>query len=287
MSPTWLQIVILALLQGAAELLPVSSSAHVILAEKLMGLDPSRPGLTFLLVMLHAGTMVAVIVYFWRAWRESYFSSFDRFASTANNVVVATAITVVIGFVLKILIEKAVLGGGAKAEVEQLFSNLTLIGAALVAAGVLIIVSGLLAEPDDDGKKIGALAAGWIGLVQAYCLPFRGFSRSGATISTALLLGVGRRRAEEFSFALAVVLTPFVVGYEFYRLLKVNAAAAHPIHLTSLLFPGLVGMICSFFAGILALRLLSRLLEGGKWHYFGFYCLILAAVVFAFAHAGY
>jgi undecaprenyl-diphosphatase len=287
MSPTWLQIIILALLQGAAELLPVSSSAHVILAEKLMGLDPSKPGLTFLLVMLHSGTMAAVIVYFWRAWRESYFSSFARFLATAINVAVATAVTCILGFALKILIEKVVLGGGAKAEVEQLFSNLTLIGAALVAAGVLIIVSGLLAEPEDSGKEISLLASGWIGLIQAYCLPFRGFSRSGATISTALLLGIGRRRAEEFSFALAVVLTPFVVGYEFYRLLKGNAAAAHPVHLTSLLFPGMVGMICSFFAGLLALRLLSSWLEAGRWHYFGFYCLILAAVVFAFAHAGF
>jgi undecaprenyl-diphosphatase len=287
MSPTWLQIVILALLQGAADLLPVSSSAHVILAEKLMGLDPSKPGLTFLLVMLHAGTMVAVIVYFWHAWRESYFSSFARFLSTAINVAVATAVTCVLGFALKLLIEKVVLGGGAKAEVEQLFSNLTLIGGALVAAGVLIVVSGLLAEPEDSEKEINWLASGWIGLVQAYCLPFRGFSRSGATISIALLLGIGKRRAEEFSFALAVVLTPPVVGIEFHRLLKDNAAAAHPVHLTSLLFPGAVGMICSFFAGLVALHLLSRLLEGGKWHYFGFYCLILAAVVFAFAHAGY
>jgi undecaprenyl-diphosphatase len=287
MSPSWLQIVILALLQGAAELLPVSSSAHVILAEKLMGLDPSKPGLTFLLVMLHAGTMIAVIVYFWRAWRESYFSSFARFLSTLWIVALASGITFIVGFALKLLIEKVVLGGGAKAEVEQLFSNLTLVGAALVAAGILIIVSGLLAEPEDSEKEISLLASGWIGLIQAYCLPFRGFSRSGATISIALLLGIGRRRAEEFSFALAVVLTPPVIFIELHRLLKDNAAAARPIHLTSLLIPGMVGMICSFFAGLLALRLLSSWLEAGRWHYFGFYCLILAAVVFAFAHAGY
>ena len=65
---TILQIIILALIQGAAELLPVSSSAHVIVAEKLMGLDPTSPSMVFLLVMLHTGTMLAVIVYFWRRW---------------------------------------------------------------------------------------------------------------------------------------------------------------------------------------------------------------------------
>src|SRR5262249_30259744 len=65
----WWQIFVLAVIQGAAELLPVSSSAHVILAEKLMGLDPSSPEMTFLLVMLHTGTMFAVLVYYWRRWR--------------------------------------------------------------------------------------------------------------------------------------------------------------------------------------------------------------------------
>ena len=67
------QILILALIQGAAELLPVSSSAHVILAEKLMGLKPSSPPMVFLLIMLHTGTMFAAIVYFWSRWKRALF----------------------------------------------------------------------------------------------------------------------------------------------------------------------------------------------------------------------
>ena len=70
----YLQIFILAVVQGAAELLPVSSSAHVIVVEKLMGLDPTSPQLTLLLVMLHTGTMFAVIAYFWKSWVATYFS---------------------------------------------------------------------------------------------------------------------------------------------------------------------------------------------------------------------
>ena len=66
-----LHIIVLAVVQGLAELLPVSSSAHVIVAEKLLGLDPSKPEMTLLLVMLHTGTMFAVVLYFWRAWKES------------------------------------------------------------------------------------------------------------------------------------------------------------------------------------------------------------------------
>lgn len=288
MSPTWLQIILLAFLQGAAELLPVSSSAHVILAEKLMGLDPSQPALTFLLVMLHAGTMVAVIVYFWSAWKKSYFSSAAGIRTALPSLVVASGITFIVGFILKILIEKVILGGDPKAEVEQLFSNLTLVGAALAVAGVLIIYSGLFVKNRGGGNgDVTVPGSACIGLIQALCLPFRGFSRSGATISTAMLLGIGRRRAEEFSFALAVILTPPVILIELHRLLKVNATSAQPIHLTSLLFPGTVGMICSFFAGLLALRLLSSWLESGKWQYFGYYCLALAAAVFVFAYEGY
>ena len=72
-EPYWWQNILKAVIQGAAELLPVSSSAHVILAETLMGLDPSSPEMTFLLVMLHTGTMFAVLVYYWRRWQRCCF----------------------------------------------------------------------------------------------------------------------------------------------------------------------------------------------------------------------
>jgi len=96
-----------------------------------MGLDPSSPEMTFVLVMLHTGTMFAVIVYFWNAWREHYFSSASAFRSVAINVVIATFVTGVIGLALQLLIEKVFLKGSAKAEVEVLFSQLPLIGGAL------------------------------------------------------------------------------------------------------------------------------------------------------------
>ena len=79
-----LQVIILAIVQGLAELLPVSSSAHVVVAEKLMGLDPTSPQMTLLLVMLHTGTMFAVIVYFWNQWKRTYFSSGDAFKRFAD-----------------------------------------------------------------------------------------------------------------------------------------------------------------------------------------------------------
>lgn len=283
-----LQIILLGLVQGAAELLPISSSAHVIVAEKLMGLDPSAPDMTFLLVMLHTGTMLAVLVYFWRSWRQHYFSSTRKFTQVAVNVIAATIVTIVLGLALQLVIEKAFLKGTDKAEVETLFSNLRLIAGALFAAGLLILAaSGKDRQKAWQARDADTTSAACIGAVQGLCLPFRGFSRSGATISTGLLLGIGRRNAEEFSFALAVVLTPPVIARELWRLLKANAGAAQPVHAGGLLLPGLFGMVCSFMAGLGALWLLSRWLEQGRWSFFGIYCLIAALVVFGLSAAGF
>src|SRR5580658_1863609 len=96
-----LQVIVLAVVQGLAELLPVSSSAHVIVAEKLMGLDPSSPQMTLFLVMLHTGTMFAVIAYFWKTWKVAYFSSRDAFQRFAIRVIWATVLTGIIGEVIK------------------------------------------------------------------------------------------------------------------------------------------------------------------------------------------
>src|SRR5271156_2801592 len=100
-----LHVIILAVLQGLAELLPVSSSAHVVVAEKLMGMDPSSPETTLLLVMLHTGTMFAVIVYFWNRWRATFFKSAAGFKRIAFLLVLATVVTGVVGEVLIKIIE--------------------------------------------------------------------------------------------------------------------------------------------------------------------------------------
>jgi undecaprenyl-diphosphatase len=278
-----LQILILGLVQGAAELLPVSSSAHVIVVEKLMGLDASSPEMTFLLVMLHTGTMFAVIVYFWNAWRQSYFSSSEAFWKMAKNVVVATVLTAIVGLALQQVIEKIFLKGSQSTDMESLFSQLPLIAAALLAAGLLIILAGLREPNRLEGKDVSTASASWIGAVQGLCLPFRGFSRSGATISTGLLLGVGKRRMEEFSFALAVVITPPAIAREFWRLLKAHPEVTKAANLVPLALPGVIGMVASFVAGLLALRLLSRWLETGRWKLFGVYCIVFAIFVFALA----
>jgi undecaprenyl-diphosphatase len=165
-------------------------------------------------------------------------------------------------------------------EIEHLFGSAPLMACALAAAGILIIASARIKEQADG--QLSTKKAMLIGAVQGLCLPFRGFSRSGATISAGLITGVARRRAEEFSFALAVVLTPAVVLKEALRAYhaQAQAAIAHSDMLANLLLPSLMGMVFSFLAGLAALRWLSRWLAGGRWHFFGGYCLVAAVVVY-------
>ncbi|MDV2438036.1 undecaprenyl-diphosphate phosphatase [Acinetobacter gerneri] len=270
-----LHVLILAIVQGLAELLPVSSSAHVILAEKLMGFDPSAPEMTFLLVMLHTGTMFAVIVYFWKSWKKTYFSTWQDFKRQAFYVILATGITGVLGLTLQAIIKHAFFGGASSFEIEHLFSNSKLMAAALATVGIIIIIASRF-----DGKQTGEInfkRASIIGAVQAFCLPFRGFSRSGATISTSLFLGISRQKAEEFSFALAVVLTPAVIVKEFYRLIHAHGLQSSQIG--HLMMPSLFGVVFSFFAGLAALKWLSSWLDHGRWYLFGIYCLAFSVVV--------
>lgn len=293
-----LKIIILGIVQGLAELLPVSSSAHVVVAEKLLGLDPSSPAMTLLLVMLHTGTMFAVIVYFWPQWRRTYFQDGPAFKKFAGLVIVATAFTAVIGEAIIKVIEKTLFRGVPHAEIEDLFSHLEFIAPALAAAGLLILVAGIFERRNPTGMStstngtstptndVSLKQAALIGAVQGLCLPFRGFSRSGATISTAMLLRVAKSRAEAFSFALAVVLTPPVVVREAMRL--IHSKDTHgTTDLASVVFSSLFGALVAFLAGLLALKWLSRWLEGGRWYLFGIYCLIAAAAVAALHGAGY
>jgi undecaprenyl-diphosphatase len=297
-----LQVIVLAIVQGLAELLPVSSSAHVIVAEKLMGLDPSAPQMTLLLVMLHTGTMFAVIAYFWKTWKKSYFASKAVFQQFAVRLVWATLLTGLVGEGVKKLLEKTLLRGAPKAEIEQLFSHLELIAPALAAVGILILVAGVVehrkrssasnrpSSKNTVDSSVTMSQAGWIGVVQGLALPFRGFSRSGSTISIGMLTGAAKEDAERFSFALAVVLTPAVVGLEALRIWKAAHLATStgaPINLHASLLSSLLGMVFSFLAGLLALQWLSRWLETGRWYLFGVYCLAASVIVYALHARGF
>jgi undecaprenyl-diphosphatase len=245
--------------------------------------------------MLHTGTMFAVIVYFWDQWKRTYFSSATALRQTALNLMVATTLTGLVGYGIIKLIERTILRGGAHPEIEDLFGHLEWISPALAVAGLLIIVAGVLRRQEgrrelaiETDHEISASQSTWIGAVQGVCLPFRGFSRSGATISVGMLAGVPKARAEVFSFALAVILTPPAIAKELLRVVnKHPVQAASTGYLSGATLPSLIGMVCSFFAGLLALKWLSRWLESDRWYLFGIYCLVASLVVFVLHRTGY
>ena len=277
-------ITFLSIVQGMAELLPISSSAHVIIVEKILGLNPSSPDMTFLIVMLHTGTMFAVLVYFWPRWKKLLSKENSNRLNFIKMIICGTGATVIMGLGLQFLIEKAYLKGFKNTDVENIFGNTWIIGVSLGIVGILIIISGFIKRKNDNiiYGKIGLSDfpiknSIIIGLVQGLALPFRGFSRSGSTISTSLLLGLSRNFSEEFSFALSIILTPPIVIREYFRLR----------HLTSVntiipFLPGILGMILSFIAGLIAINWLSSWLEKGRWSLFGFYCMIIALFILIF-----
>jgi undecaprenyl-diphosphatase len=291
---TWL-ILVLAIVQGLAELLPISSSAHVIAVMKFLKEDPGSPKMTFLLIMLHTGTMFAVIVYFWNRWRARLWPQDGLDLNFVGAVVIATLVTGVLGFGLKQFIEKIVLEkfmGHDKGEVEHLFRSIPLIATSLTLVGLLILAAGFTASDWGEPRTISRGTSLWIGLIQGLCLPFRGFSRSGATISVGLFRGLSRTLSEEYSFALAVVLTPPLVLYEAWRLFRGGSddepgKSLDTQGMMQLLSPGLLGMVFAFLAGLVALKLLSALLENGRWSWFGVYCLGFAALLFTGSAMGW
>jgi len=229
--------------------------------------------------MLHCGTMFAVLVYFWRRWKELLSRSNPRRGQFVGMLILATAATGILGLGLQFLIEKIVLGGTKGAAVEDLFGNLWIIGSALAAVGILIIVAGRAPQPTDikEGGTQPLRSALLVGLTQGLSLPFRGFSRSGASISVGMLAGMTRKFTEEFSFFLAVILTVPVVGREALRLEASRRAMSDPSGLPWIM--GGLGLVFSFAAGSLAIRWLSSWLDKGRWSWFGVYCLVASALV--------
>jgi len=190
--------------------------------------------MTLLLVMLHTGTMFSVIVYFWRQWRETYFQNMADIKKSVGLVVLATSLTGLIGEALIVVIEKVYFRGVPHAQIEDLFSHLEFVAPALALVGILIVVADATGRGKSTRdlpirRELNVREASVIGSVQGLCLPFRGFSRSGATISVAILLGVAKSRGEMFSFALAVVPTPVVVGRELMRVVHAERATGTAI----------------------------------------------------------
>jgi undecaprenyl-diphosphatase len=256
---TLLEILILAIIQGVTEWLPISSSGHLVIAQEYLGL--SLPVLFD--VVLHLGSLVVVLGVFWRdvlkvlkAVARLDFGSQD--GKMGLYIVFGSIATAVIGFVFRDLF-------------EGLFSNLYAVGLAFVATGCFYSLLYAFRRNKYQDKPLNAVDAVAIGVAQGVAL-IPGVSRSGSTITTGLLLKVDKEVALRFSFLLFI---PAVIGAAVLSVVDSGgdfAAVVDPVSL-------LIGLIVTVLVGYVALRLLLRIVMKGRLYLFAFYCWVVGFAV--------
>lgn len=260
------QAIVLAIVQGLTEFLPVSSTAHLVLFPWLLGWND--PGLTFD-VALHAGTLVAVAVYFRRLWFRMVGAALGHGASTdtarlERRLFWFLVIGTIPGAIVGMLLERAV---------EEKFRQPWLIGMSLIVVGILMW-AGDRAESHEKPLERTSLADSlWIGAAQAFAI-VPGVSRSGATMTAGLFRGLTREASARFSFLLA---TPIITG----AVLVKGFELRHTGLAADMRLPFVAGIVVSGLVGYLVIAFLMRYLAHRTFKIFVIYRVALGVIVLA------
>jgi undecaprenyl-diphosphatase len=264
-----LQALVIGILQGLTEFLPISSSGHLLVVPYLLGWnDPLLESLPFT-VMLHLGTLGALLVYFWRDWLRyipAFFATIrdrsfrgDPDRRIAWLIVAATIPAAIVGFLLNDIIEREIRQPGV-------------VALTMVVGGVILWLAdrwGARNRKMPDLSMAGGFA---IGVAQALAL-IPGISRSGISISAGLFLGLTRDAAARFSFLMAA---PIIAGAGLFELRRMIGGDTH---VDTPFLPIAVGTIAAFVAGVAAIHFLLRYLRSHRYTVFVAYRLVAAAVV--------
>lgn len=250
----WLEALLLGLIQGLTEFLPVSSSGHLELGKVILGVE-AKSSLMFT-VLVHGATVLSTIVVF---WKDIFRLIKGLFAFRWNDET---------KFVAKIFISMipvAIIGLFFKEEVESFFTgNLVLVGFMLLVTASMLLFTHF---KKSNTRLVGFLDSFIIGVAQAIAV-LPGISRSGSTISTGLLLGNVRADAARFSFLM--VLIP-IIGANLKDLMDVGLAGNGQVGAT----PLLVGFLAAFISGLIACKWMIGIVKKGKLIYFSIYCYIV------------
>lgn len=261
---TTFDAIILGIIQGLTEFLPVSSSGHLELANVILG-DGSVPEDSMLMVVvLHAATALSTIVVF----RKDLMGIIKGLFQFKNNEEFKFSLNVVVS-----MIPAGAVGVLLNDEIEAFFGGkVLLIGCMLLVTAVLLIFADKAKSTD---KKVGVGHAIIIGISQAIAI-FPGISRSGATISTSVLLGIDREKAARFSF---IMVLPLILG----KMAKDILDGAFD-DVAGPMSTYVIGFIAAFITGVLACTWMIKLVKNSKLKYFAFYCAIvgLTAIVYTF-----
>lgn len=252
-----IQAIILGLVQGASEFVPISSSGHLVLVPWLLGWPP--PGLIFDTVV-HWGTLVAVLAYFWRdfvalasAWFRSLTSRDlgEPEAHIAWLIIVGTMPATLMGYV-------------GKDFFGSLFAAPTWVAGLLLVTGLILALSEWLGQRRKGPHQLTFLDSIIIGIAQG-CAIAPGISRSGATIAAGLLCGLKREATARYSFLLA---TPIIFEAGLLKLLDFSEMGNATAHLP----PLFIGFLAAALSGYLCIRFLLSYLQRGKLYAFAIYC---------------
>ncbi|MCA9185881.1 MAG: undecaprenyl-diphosphate phosphatase [Pirellulaceae bacterium] len=241
-------IVVLAIIQGVAEFLPISSSGHVVIASSLLELG-NNLDIDDVNIVLHAGSLLSILVVYWRKIWELL----NKDRRTIPVLLVATLPAVAIGLVIKKCF-------------DHLLTNPSLAGAMLVVTGIMLLLAGRLRNGEQTYQELSFRRALAIGFAQAVAV-LPGISRSGATISSGLAMGLTRQDAATFSFLMAI---PVIAGAS---LLEIVSIMRDPVSITTSGTNLLVGAAISFVVGVVSLLALLRILERGRLQYFALWCI--------------
>ncbi len=260
-------VIILAIIQGIAEFLPISSSAHLIIFRDLFGIGASSVSGDLALafdIALHFGTLLAIAIYFFKDFWNMVLSGLSKGTKTKEGrlfwyIVVATIPAAIVGVLFEDVIEDAIR------------TNYILIGLALIVMGIIIYLVDKKSKQEKDFSKMTFKEAILIGCSQVFAL-IPGFSRSGTTIAAARGLKLNREDAAKFSFYLSA---PVVLGAVVLSILDSTTIAAITSHLSIFL----VGVGVAFLAGLWCIEFLLRYIKKHDFKLFMWYRIVLGVIV--------
>lgn len=258
-----LQAIILGVVQGLTEFLPVSSSGHLVLVEHLLNV-PRANDITFE-VFVHFGTLLSILLVFWKDILAILKSVLNAFSPShfnrqyyRENEHFRLALSIIVGS-----IPAGIIGLKYEHQITGAFTDPKLVAVMLVLTGLILFLTRL-ARPI-EGKSVGIGTSFLIGIAQAIAIT-PGISRSGSTISAAMYLRISPVNAAKFSFLLSL---PAVLGATLLKTKHVIEAGTLPIGA----LPLIVGMVVAFVSGYAAIKYLLRVIERGKFSWFSLYCL--------------
>ena len=260
----WLQALILGLVQGLTEFLPVSSSGHLAIGREILGVEAAED-LVFE-ITVHVATVLATIIVFRKQIWKLLCGLFKFKYNDETDYILKICVSMIPVFIV---------GMFFKDKVEALFTSLLVVGLALIVTAMLLLFSDIYGGRGKVAAKQYRNGIGWwqaltVGIGQAFAV-IPGLSRSGMTISTGLLCGVKREAVAQFSFLM--VLVP-ILGEAFLDLVGGDVAAS-----SIGTVPLLVGFLAAFVSGLFACKVMIALVKKAKLRWFALYCALVGLAV--------